>query len=199
MERTSKSGLVALVIKGKGKYGYLSREVTPPSKDATDYQRWETEYSIIMAWLINSMVQKISRTYLFYKTAKEVWDVVQEIYSDLKNTAQCFEIRSAIWNTKQGNSSVTEYYNRLLELWQEMDLFYDPNWECKADSLKYSKMLEKERVFDFLQGLNSDLDEVRGRLLGTKPLPSLREVFAEVRREESRKRVMLTANDSHTS
>jgi len=36
---------------------------------------------------------------------------------------------------------------------------------------------------------------VRGRLLGVKPLPSLREVFAEVRREESRKRVMLPAGD----
>ncbi|XP_052209404.1 uncharacterized protein LOC127812895 isoform X2 [Diospyros lotus] len=190
---------VALVIKGKGKYGHLSGEVTAPSKDAVDYQRWEAEDSIIMAWLINSMEQKIGRTYLFYKTAEEVWDVVQEIYSDLENTAQCFEIRSAIRNTKQGNSSVTEYYNTLLELWQEMDLFYDPNWECKADGLKYSKMLEKERVFDFFHGLNSDLDEVRGRLLGTKPLPSLREVFAEVRREESRKRVMLTATDSHTS
>jgi len=47
------------------------------------------------------------------------------------------------------------------------------------------------RVFDFLHGLNPDLDEVMGRLLGTKPFPSIREVFAEVRREESRKRVML--------
>lgn len=40
-------------------------------------------------------------------------------------------------------------------------------------------------------GLDKSLDEVRGRILGTKPLPNLREVFSEVRREESRKRVML--------
>ena len=52
-------------------------------------------------------------------------------------------------------------------------------------------MLEKERIFDFLQGLNADPDEVQGWLLGTKPLPSLQEVFAEVRREEIRKQVML--------
>ena len=53
------------------------------------------------------------------------------------------------------------------------------------------QMLDKERVFDFLYGLNNNLDEVRGRLLGKKPLPGIWEVFAEVRREESRKRVML--------
>lgn len=52
-------------------------------------------------------------------------------------------------------------------------------------------MLEKERVFDFLQGLNKDLDEVRGRILGKDPLSSIKEAFAEVRREESLKRVML--------
>ena len=42
-------------------------------------------------------------------------------------------------------------------------------------------MIEKERVFDFLHGLNSDLDEIRGRLLGTKHFPSIREAFVEVR------------------
>ena len=40
-----------------------------------------------------------------------------------KTQLKCFEIRSAIRNTKQGNSSVTEYYNTLLELWQEWIYF----------------------------------------------------------------------------
>ena len=100
-----------------------------------------------MAWLINSMEAKIGRTYLFYKTAKEVWDAVQKLYSDLENTAQCFEIRAAIRTTKQSELSITKYYNNLVELWQEMDLYYDPKWECSSDSQKYNKMQEKERVF----------------------------------------------------
>jgi len=189
-----------LVIKGKGKFVYLSGDVLPLAKDIVDYQRWEAENSINMAWLINSMEPKIGRTYLLYKTAKEVWDAVQEIYSDFENTVQCFEIRSAIRNTKQGTLGVPDYYNTLMELWKEMDLFYDPKWDYSTDSLKYSKMLEQERIFDFLQGLNADLDEVRGWLLGAKPLPSLREVFVEVRSEESRKRVMLqNMVDSNTT
>ena len=47
------------------------------------------------------------------------------------------------------------------------------------------------RVFEFLAGLNRDLDDVRGRILGRRPLPSTREVFSEVRREENRRKVML--------
>lgn len=40
-------------------------------------------------------------------------------------------------------------------------------------------------------GVNKNLDLVRGRILATKPLPSLQEAFPEVRREENRKKVML--------
>ena len=47
-------------------------------------------------------------------------------------------------------------------------------------------------------GLDKSLDEVRGRILGTKPLPSLREAFSEVHREESQKRVMLGQSNHPT-
>ena len=60
----------------------------------------------------------------------------------------------------------------------------------KDESL-YREIVEQKRIFKFLLGLNNSLDEVRGRVLGTKPIPSIREVFLEVRREESRKKVML--------
>lgn len=40
-------------------------------------------------------------------------------------------------------------------------------------------------------GLNKELDEVRGRIMGVKPFPSLRESFSEVHREESRRKIML--------
>ena len=43
----------------------------------------------------------------------------------------------------------------------------------------------------FLAGVNSSLDEVKGHILGRKPLPSLREVFYEKRQKESQKRVIL--------
>ncbi|KAL6331881.1 hypothetical protein AAG906_020228 [Vitis piasezkii] len=51
--------------------------------------------------------------------------------------------------------------------------------------------MENERVFEFLAGLNCELDDVRSRVLSRRPLPSIREVFSDVRREESRRKVML--------
>ena len=47
-------------------------------------------------------------------------------------------------------------------------------------------------------GLKKSLDELRGRILKTKPLPSLWEAFFEVCREESQKRVMLGQSNHST-
>ena len=73
-------------MKGKGKVGYLNGGIPNPAPEATDYDAWDAENSLVMAWLINSMEPKIGRTYLFYKTAKEVWEFVQSLYSTMENT-----------------------------------------------------------------------------------------------------------------
>ena len=73
---------------------------------------------------------------------------------------------------------------------QQLDLF-EYEWKCSEDVALYQKVVEKKRVFKFLLGLNKNLDEVRGRVLATKPLPSLSKAFFEVQREKRRKKVML--------
>ncbi|RVW39379.1 hypothetical protein CK203_096117 [Vitis vinifera] len=76
----------------------------------------------------------IGRTFLFYKTTKEIWDAAKETFSDSENAAEVFEIKS-----------------QLLELyWQKLDVFEEMEWDCVHDSIKYHKIMEKERIFTFL-------------------------------------------------
>ena len=60
-----------------------------------------------------------------------------------------------------------------------------------GDNVRFKKKMENERVFEFLAGLNRELDNVWSRVLNHRSLPSIREVFSEVRHEESRRKVML--------
>lgn len=62
----------------------------------------------------------------------------------------------------------------------------------------YKKIVEQKRTFKFLLGLNKELDEVRGRIMGIKPLPTIREAFLVVRREESRRKAMMIGDSSMT-
>lgn len=42
-------------------------------------------------------------------------------------------------------------------------------WKCPKDNVLYRKIVEHKRTSKFLLGLNKNLDEVRGKVMGTKP------------------------------
>lgn len=87
---------VKLFIRGRGKFGYLSGTTTKPAEEDEEFERWEAENSMIMSWLINSMDPSVGRTYLFLPTAHDIWNAVNETYSDLGNAGQWFELKTRL-------------------------------------------------------------------------------------------------------
>jgi len=59
-------------MKDEAKVGYLTSTIPMSSPIVNHSATWGAESSIVMAWLINSMESRIC---LFYKTAKDIWDV----------------------------------------------------------------------------------------------------------------------------
>lgn len=58
-------------------------------------------------------------------TAKEVWEVVKQIYSDGEDSSKSFEIKAKFWQIKQVEMEVTNYHMEMLSLWYELDLCSD--------------------------------------------------------------------------
>ena len=110
---------------------------------------------------------------MFLPTTKDVWDAIRETYSDAENVSQIFELKTRLWQMKQGVLEVTEYYTEMLGLWQDLDLNCEEEWEFMGDSVCFKKKMENERVFKFLAGLNRELDDIRSRVLSCQPLPSI--------------------------
>ena len=138
---------VKLVIDGKGKLGYLTDETKKPaSTNAASLQKCKSENSMVTARLVNSMKPSIGKTYLFLPSAKDVWDAVRETYSDVENSSQLFEIKTRLWQMKQREREVTNYYMEMATLWQELDLSSEEEWECPGDSVCYKKRLENESL-----------------------------------------------------
>ncbi|KAA0043032.1 reverse transcriptase [Cucumis melo var. makuwa] len=71
-----------------------------------------------------------------------------------------------------------------------MDLCRETVWDTPNDGTQYAKLEEVDRVYYFLTGLNPKFDTVCGTILGQRPLPSLMEVYFEVRLEEDRTNAM---------
>ncbi|GAA0156013.1 hypothetical protein LIER_13606 [Lithospermum erythrorhizon] len=120
---------------------------------------------MVKSWLVNSMEQHVNKKYLFYKTAKQIWDGAKDMYSDSGNTSQISELRKKMKALKQGNLSVTKYFSKLQYFWTELDSYTEDDPLCPDCTTKVHKKTKKERVYDFLAGLNTDLDEAKGRLI----------------------------------
>lgn len=60
------------------------------------------------------------------------------------------------------------------------------------------KIIKNDRVYVFLVGLNKNLDNVKCRIVGRKPLPFLHVVFFGVRRAYGQRKVMMGENSPPT-
>lgn len=121
------------------------------------------------------------------------------MFSDKEHTAEAFELKafSMIFHRR---TKLSPSISRLIKYWQQLDLYESTQWDCPSDAAKYKKVVEKKRIYKFLFELNKNLDDVRGRILATRPLANMREVTVEVRLEESREKVNLsTGNQFNTN
>ena len=89
-----------------------------PIKEEPTYKQWKTENNMVMSWLINSMNNNIGENFLLYETATEIWEAAKETYSSSDNMSELFGIESTLYDLRQGDLSVTQYYNTLTRHWQ---------------------------------------------------------------------------------
>ena len=111
------SQLVRMYLRGRGKIGYLTGDNVAPASEDPLYTTWDAENSMVMTWLMNSMNEKIGSNYMCYSTAKELWDNVNQMYSDLGNQSQVYELTLKLGEIRQGEESVTKYFSSLKLLW----------------------------------------------------------------------------------
>ena len=149
--------LPILFLQGKGKENYITGDTEEPEKKDPTHQKWKLENSLVMSWLLNSMTNETGENFLYYETAAEIWSAAKETYSNVDNTSAIFEIKSLLHDLRQGDSSVTEYYHSLTRLWQQLDTYEHTEWKCSADSEIYKTLMDKDRIYRFLLGLNKNL------------------------------------------
>lgn len=73
---------------------------------------------MLMSWLINSMLPDIVENFLLCSSAKEKRDAVQDTYSARDNTSELFCVEGLLHDVRQGEDTVTTYFNALTKLSQ---------------------------------------------------------------------------------
>ena len=94
---------VKFFIRGREKMGWLDGSKKAPTAGDLGSEAWQDDNSMVLAWLINSMKVGESQNFILCNTAKQLWDTVNLIYSNLNNDSQPYDLRRKVHETKQGS------------------------------------------------------------------------------------------------
>ena len=100
-------------------------------------------------------------------------------YSKVGVPSLIFELKQQIVNTEQGPSLIFEL-KQLKGFLLKLDLYQNLEMETATDIKKLKEIMEQERVFQFLVGLDPKFDQASVQLLGKEPFLSMDEAFALV-------------------
>ncbi|KAH0682236.1 hypothetical protein KY289_019988 [Solanum tuberosum] len=138
---------------------------------------------MVISCLFNSLHPSLHSSVAFFDTACELWKDLEERFSQ-GNASRVHQLKMEIVNTQQHDQTMSVYYTKLQGLWDEYGSYSQlPNCSCGAIK-QYMAEREKEKVHQFLMGLNDKFNVVRAQILNTEPLPTLAHVYGLVSQEE---------------
>ncbi|CAN1132862.1 hypothetical protein LINPERPRIM_LOCUS30328 [Linum perenne] len=152
--------------------------------DETDpkFESWDQSNTTVVPWIINSLDREISEVVIDNDSALELWKELQEKYGEA-DSVRIAQLRADISTFRQGNSTVTEYCNRLKNLWSE-HVSFRPIPACECGGVKHvgtcntyaavKNYQENDHVIDFIIGLNEEHETTKSQLLLMDPPPTLK-------------------------
>ncbi|XP_024990710.1 uncharacterized protein LOC112524996 [Cynara cardunculus var. scolymus] len=106
-----------------------------------------------------------------------------------ESAPRAYELKQTISNTRQDGMTVSAYYTELRGLWDEIQ-FVLPTLQCSCNGCacglikSLDDLREKEKLYEFLMGLDSEFSIVRTQILALKPTPSLGSTYHLVAEDE---------------
>ncbi|XP_019267542.1 PREDICTED: uncharacterized protein LOC109244841 [Nicotiana attenuata] len=170
-----------VALLGRNKLGLVDGSCTKDKFPEILWNHWERVNAIVLSWIMNSVASGL-----------------------LVDGARSFNLHKEIATLNQGTASVSVYFSKLKDLWEEFEaLVTFPGCDC-AKSRDFVIHLQKLKLFQFLMGLNDSYSQARSQILLMSPMPTVNQAYAMIISDESQKTVagsagLLGANPANMS
>ncbi|GKC41566.1 putative transcription factor interactor and regulator CCHC(Zn) family protein [Tanacetum coccineum] len=192
------SHAMTLALHSKNKLGFIDGKCKKPT-DKSLVNQWEICNSVVLGWLLGSILDELYLGQIFCKVPFDVWDELKETY-DKVNGSVTFDLHHQINTLSQNGSSLSDYYHKLNSLWKQFDALVKlPAYTCDA-AKDFKKHKDLIKLMQFLMGLDELYLPLRSNILTRDLIPVVKTVFSVICREEShRGSSSATGNKHHVS
>lgn len=185
----------------KNKIEFVDGTIKKPEKTSKDYMPWMRVDAMIKGWLTTAMEKNIRNSVKYAGTASEIWSDLNERFGK-ESAPRAYELKQKIASTRQGGAFVSTYFTQLRSIWDEAQSIYPfPRCSCNKCECDVGKKInehqEKERLYEFLMGLDAEFTVIRTQILATKPLPSLGTAYHMVAEDERQRAVSNENTNPH--
>lgn len=177
----------------KNKIEFVDGTIKKPEKSSKDYMLWMRVDAMIKGWLSTAMEKNIRDSVKYAATSSEIWADLNERFGK-ESAPRAYELKQKIASTRQNGNSVSTYFTQLRALWDESQSIHPlPRCSCSNCECNIGKKMiehqEKERLYEFLMGLDVDFTVIRTQILATKPVVSLGTAYHLVAEDERQRSI----------
>ncbi|KAI3744219.1 hypothetical protein L1987_57296 [Smallanthus sonchifolius] len=191
------SNAMKLALQVKNKMGFIDGTCVRSTENTVLAKQWDRCNSVVITWILNSMSDELYMGQVYSSLASEVWNELKETYDKVDGSV-VFSVYQKINSLTQNSSTVSEYYHKLNIMWKQLDQMLQlPSCSCQAAD-KFNNFNHLIKLMQFLMGLDSVYQPVRTNLLVRDPLPTVKEAFSIISREESHRNSSSSKNQNQS-
>ncbi|KAI3681211.1 hypothetical protein L6452_35996 [Arctium lappa] len=177
----------------KNKKGLVDGSIKKPEKTSETYMAWMRADAMIKGWLTTTMERDIRTSVRYANTSAEICTDLEERFGK-EGAPRAYELKQSLSITRQNGTSVSAYYTKLRSFWDELQLVLPtPRCTCEGCSCGIGKRLnelkEKERLYEFMMGLDENFSVIRTQILAMKPTPTLGAAYHLVAEDEQQRAI----------
>lgn len=122
-----------IALEAKNKMQFVDGTLSKPEINSEMYVVWKKVDRTVLSWILNALSKELSETFVYATSAKRVWDGISSSYGQ-NNDPMKYKLKREIGTLSQGNTSVVDYFNKLIKLWDELSCVAPPmvaegDWE----------------------------------------------------------------------
>ena len=149
--------LMHVAIGGRGRLSHITAR--PPPLSDPNYNQWAQKDAMVIAWIIENINGDIVNQFLDYTTAHSLWQGIEGLLGCGRDELQIFDLSSKATTLRQNNDTIEVYYGKLNILWKEIDRRMPNPMNCPQDITDVNKYIQRQRLYQFLTGINENLDK----------------------------------------